>query len=129
MASRTGPFALMACLMMTACAGQPERPEAEMTRARTLIEQAEEHGAQQHAAAELERARGKYRQAESAAEDRELEQARRLAVQAAADAEYAVARASAAEAREAAGELDRTIRTLREESVRRQEAPPGGDRT
>jgi hypothetical protein len=129
MARRTLPAALIAGLLLVACAGQPERPEAEMARAQTLIDQAEQHGAQERAAAELERARGKYRQAEAAIEDRETEQARRLALQAAVDAEYASARAGAAEARAAAEELDRTIQTLREESARRTDAPTGGDRT
>lgn len=118
MARRTIPAALMASLLLVACAGQPERPDAEMARAQTLIEQAEEHGAQERAAGELERARGKFRQAQSAIDDDENEQARRLALQAAADAEYAAARAGAAEARDAAEELDRTIRTLRDEAAR-----------
>jgi Domain of unknown function (DUF4398) len=122
--SKTLLAALMASVLV-ACAGPPERPVAEMTRARTLIEQAEERGAQERAGAELERARGKYRQAEAAIEDRDPEQARRLALQAAVDAEYAAARASSKQAREAAEEMDRTIRTLREEAERRLETPPG----
>ena len=46
-------------LLLAACAAEAERPTADMTRASTLIEQAEKAGAQQYAAAELQQARDK----------------------------------------------------------------------
>lgn len=106
-----------AALVLAACAAAPERPEAEFSRAQTLIQAAEQQGAQEFAGAELERARGKLGQAEIVADKGDGKQATRLAQQAAVDAELAAAKAAAAKAGKAADELDRSIETLREESV------------
>lgn len=103
---------------LTACAATPEAPTAEMTRARTLIEQAEQQGAQQFAGAELERAREKLRRAEADVDQGNTEEAERMSMQAAVDAEYAAVKASSAEAQKAADELDQSLETLRQESTR-----------
>jgi hypothetical protein len=97
-----------------------------MTRARTLIEQAEKQNAQEFAAAELEQARDKLDHADRAAQEGREAEAERLAMQAALDAEYAVAKASNGEAQKSAGELDQSIETLRQESSR-SATPPGGE--
>lgn len=115
------PAAVLAAAL-TACAGTPERPTADLTRAQTLIQQAEEQGAQQFAAADLERAREKMRQAQAAVDDEEMAEAQRLAAEAAVDAEYAAVKAGSGEARQAAQEIDRGLETLREEASRSQ--PP-----
>ena len=107
-----------AVLFLTACASAPARPEADFSRAQTLIQTAEQQGAQEFAAAELERARGKLNQAQIVAEDGKGEQAARLAQEAAVDAELAAAKATAAKARKAADELDKSIETLRSEAAR-----------
>ena len=106
-----------AALILAACAAAPARPEAEFSRAQTLIQTAEQQGAQEFAAAELESARGKLSQAEIVADKGNGEQATRLAQQAAVDAELAAAKAASAKARKAADELDRSIEALRDESV------------
>ena len=80
-------------LIVTACASAPQRPTEDMTRARTLIEQAEKAGAQRYAAVELESARDKLRQADAAAKDGKQEIANARAAEAVADAELANARA------------------------------------
>lgn len=110
----------VAVLSLAACAGTPERPEAEFSRAQTLIQTAEQQGAQEFAAAELERARGKLGQAEISADEGKGEQATRLAQQAAVDAEVAAAKAAAGKARNAADELDESIEALRSEALRNQ---------
>jgi hypothetical protein len=101
------------------CASTP-RPTAEITRARTLIEQAEKAGAQRYAAVELDQARNKLRLAEAAAEDGKQDEARARANEAAADAELAQARTTSGEAEKAAEEVQRGTETLRQESERKQ---------
>jgi Domain of unknown function (DUF4398) len=102
--------------LMTACASAPANPTADLTRARTLIEQAENDNTRQFAAAELEQARDKLGQAERAAEDGREAEADRLAMQAALDAEYARVKAGTAAAVKAADELDRSTDALRQET-------------
>jgi membrane-bound lytic murein transglycosylase len=114
---------IAAVTAIAACAAAPERPAAEMSRAQTLIEQAEEQGAQEFAAADLERARQKLRQAETAVNDDEMAEARRLAAEAAIDAEFAAVKAKSGEARKAADEIDRSLESLREEASR-EPTPP-----
>ena len=100
------------------CASQANRPVAEITRARTLIEQAEKAGAQQYAAVELDQARNKLRLANAAVEDGKNAEARARANEAAADAELAQARANSGEAKKAANEVERSTETLQREAVR-----------
>jgi hypothetical protein len=115
---------IAAMTILAACAGSPERPEAEFSRAQTLIQTAEQQGAQEFAGAELERARGKLSQAEINADEGDGEHATRLAQQAAVDAELAAAKAAAAKARQAADELDQSIETLRNEAASSQPRSP-----
>jgi hypothetical protein len=110
---------LLPILLAASCAGAPERPVEQLTRAKTLIDQAEKTGASRFAAAELERARSKLSAAETAASEGEQETARQLATEAALDAEYAAALAKAGEARKAAEEVEKSVESLREESTRR----------
>ena len=118
-------FTAGACILglaslMTAC-GTPPRPVEELTRARTLIEQAEQAGAQEFAGADLERAREKLRQADAAADknkEKEMATARRLAQEAASDAEFAAATARKVKAEQAAQEVATSTQTLKQESSR-----------
>ena len=112
--------AMLAGLGLASCASEPERPSAEMTRASTIIGQAEKDtDTQQFAAAELQQARDKLNQAEMASKDGRNAEAERLAMQAALDAEYARAKAGNGEAQKAAEELDRSLESLRQESARK----------
>jgi hypothetical protein len=112
--------AALAAVGLVSCAGEPERPSAEMTRAGTIIGQAEKDtDTQQFAAAELQQARDKLNQAEMASKDGRNAEAERLAMQAALDAEYATAKAGNGEAQKAAEELDRSLESLRQESARK----------
>jgi hypothetical protein len=106
-------------LLSAGCATTPQ-PTAEITRARTLIEQAEKAGAQRYAAVELDQARNKLRLADAAAEHGKKDEARARANEAAADAELAMARTSSGEAKKAADEVEQGTQTLQQETQRNQ---------
>jgi hypothetical protein len=104
-------------VLSAGCATTP-RPTAEITRARTLIEQAEKAGAQQYAAVEMDQARNKLRLADAANHDGKNEEARARANEAAADAELAMARTNSGEAKKSADEVQDSTDTLRREAER-----------
>ncbi len=113
-------------LLCAGCASNANRPTSEITRARTLIEQAEKAGAQQFAAAELDQARNKLHLANAAVENGKNDEARARANEAAADAELAQARATSGEAKKSADAVEQSTETLQRETDRKQgtTAPP-----
>lgn len=125
MALRSGitTAAVFLCGLAGGCATQGPQPTEEMTRARTLIEQADRSGAQRYAAADLQRAHDELSNADKANAERKYDDARRYAETAAADADVAAARAGAGAAQQAAEEVARSNETLRQESARGT-APP-----
>jgi len=112
------PAAVLLCGLAGGCATQGPQPTEEMTRARTLIEQADRSGAQRYAAADLQRAHDELSNADKANADKKYNDARRYAEAAAADADVATARAAAGEAQRAAQEVSQSNETLRQESAR-----------
>ena len=114
----------LVALLSAGCGSEPKRPTEQLTRAQTLIEQAEKAGAQRYAAAELDTARNKLQSANKAADDGEQQQAIQLAEEAALDAELAAARASSGEAKKAAEEVGRSTEQLREEAGPKPAAEP-----
>lgn len=104
-------------IVSAGCASTP-RPDSEITRARTLVEQAEKAGAQQYAAVELDQARNKLRLATAANEDHKYDEARARANEAASDAELALARTNSGEAKKAADQVQESTDTLRQEAQR-----------
>src|SRR4051794_2562863 len=120
MGSRQGfiTAAVVLCGVAAGCATEGARPVEEVTRARTLIEQADRAGAQRYAAADLQRAHDELNNADKANADKKYDEARRYAESAAADADVATARAGAGEAQRAAQEVGRGTETLRQESGR-----------
>jgi len=119
MSVRNGFFLAAAVgVLCVGCASQANRPVAEITRAQTLIEQAEKSGAQQFAAVELDQARNKLRLANAAVEDGKNDEARNRANEAAADAQLAQARASSGQAKKAADEVERSTEVLQREATR-----------
>jgi hypothetical protein len=112
------PAAVLVCGFAGGCATQGPQPTEEMTRARTLIEQADRSGAQRYAAADLQRAHDELNSADRANAEKKYEEARRYAEAAAADADVAAARAAAGEAQHAAQEVAQSNETLRQESGR-----------
>ncbi len=113
-------------LLCAGCATNANRPTSEITRARTLIEQAEKSGAQQYAASDLDQARNKLRLANAAVEAGKNDEARARANEAASSAELAQARATSGEAKKAADEVQRSTDTLEREANRNEGAakPP-----
>jgi hypothetical protein len=89
-----------------------------MTRAQTLVDQAEQVGAQQFAAAELTQARQKLQMADDASDKGNTVVAQRLASEATVDARLAMARTSAGKAAASAGEVSQSVETLRQEANR-----------
>jgi len=110
--------ALASAAVAAGCASKPPRPTEEMTRAQTLVDQAEQSGAQQFAAAELSQARQKLKAADDASQKGNTIVAGRLASEATADARLAVARTNAGKAATAAGEVSESVETLRREANR-----------
>jgi hypothetical protein len=116
---------LVAAAIGLLCAGCAARqPTPEITRAQTLIEQAEKAGAQQYAAEQLASARSNLRLANAAARDGKEEQARERANEAAADAELAQSRAASGSAEKSANEVQRGTDVLQREAERTQGLPP-----
>jgi hypothetical protein len=112
------PATVLVCGWAGGCATQGPQPTEEMTRARTLIEQADRSGAQRFAAADLQKAHDELSNADRANADKKYDDARRYAESAAADADVAAARAAAGEAQRAAREVAQSNETLRQESAR-----------
>jgi Domain of unknown function (DUF4398) len=110
---------------MAGCASESARPTAELSRASTLIDQAEKAGAQRYAAADLDRARDELKQANGAADDGKQQEARYRAGEAAADAELALARADSAEAQHAATQIQEGNEALQNEANRDAASPTG----
>ena len=110
--------AAIACGLAAGCATEGPPPSEEVTRARTVIEQADRAGAQRYAAADLQRAHDELSNAEKANGEGKYDEARRYAQSAEADADVATARASDGEAQRAAHEVVQGNETLRQESAR-----------
>jgi hypothetical protein len=116
---------LVSAAIVAGCASTP-RPTEELTRARTLIDQAAQSGAQQYAADNLQEARDRAAAADAAASKHDNVAAQRLANEASADAQLAAARAESGKAQQSVRELNDSLNSLREESTRKNEAgvPP-----
>ena len=111
--------------MLVSCAsGPPPQTTADLTRAHTLIASAEQGGAQQYAATDLQAARDKAQQADGIAKH-DANQADRLANEASADAKLATARAQNGQAQHALAEIRQTLRTLKSEEERNTSQPIG----
>jgi hypothetical protein len=106
----------LSTLVLAGCAGTDVQPSGELAQAETSIRQAEQSGAAERSARELNLAREKLTQAQDAVRDENFVLAQRLAQQASADAELAAALARSSEAETAAEEIEATIAALRAEA-------------
>lgn len=124
------PTTILAAALIAGCSsGPPRQTTADLTRAQTLVSQAQSSGAQQYDATDLQTARDKVRQAGQLA-DHDSQRADRLANEASADAQLASARAENAKAQQALDEMKRSLESLREESERNANgagAPPAAE--
>lgn len=119
------PVVATAALVVASCAsGPPRQTVVNLTRAHSLISEAERGGAQEYAAADLQSARDKVQQADQLSSKGNAKEADQLANEAAADAQLAVALAARDKARHDVADMHRTLDTLREEEQRNTSAPP-----
>src|SRR5689334_20227833 len=92
---------IIAAMLLLASCAVGEAPRAELGKAGTAIDTAERSGAAERAPAELNSARVKYQDANTAMRGAEYDRAARLAREAEIDAELAAAKAEAEAARRA----------------------------
>jgi hypothetical protein len=114
--SKTALAAILMAGLLTAagCASAPP-PTAELTQARTLVNQAEQSGALQYAGEDLASARSKLEIADQDAQ-RDPVQSIWMAQEASADARVAMARANAVKAQIALRDVNAGTQTLRSET-------------
>jgi hypothetical protein len=110
--------AAVLCGSAGGCATHGPQPTEELTKARTLVQEAEKAQAQRYAAPDLQRARDELSSAELANTKGDYDVARSYAESAAADADVASARASAGESLRAAHEAEEGNRVLQRETER-----------
>jgi hypothetical protein len=124
------PIALTLVALGGCASAPPRQTTTALTRAHTLVAAAEHSGAQQYAAADLQKAHDEAQEADQFA-TKDSQRADQLANEAAADAQLASARAQDAQARHALNDLHQTLQTLRSEEERNTgtqpaETTPGG---
>jgi septal ring factor EnvC (AmiA/AmiB activator) len=106
---------------IVACATAP-MPVDKLAVAKTSIDRAEQAQAAQFAQTELATARNKYAAAQAAADKNEAEVAARMADQADVDAQLAESTARAKQQQQLVGEMEDSLRDLRNETLRRDDA-------
>ena len=109
---------------IVACASAP-MPVEKLAVAKSSIERAEQAQAAQFAQVELTSARNKYAAAQAAAGKNEAEVAARMADQADADAQLAESTARAKQQEQLVGEMDNSLRDLRNETLRKSNSGAG----
>jgi hypothetical protein len=110
---------VLASVLLVACmTSAAEAPTASLAAARDAIASAEQSDARRYAGAELDQARQKLDQAESAVSAERMGEAKRLAEQSLITAELAVARTASAKAAEINRQMGRGADALDEEMKR-----------
>jgi Domain of unknown function (DUF4398) len=109
-------------LAAAGCASMP-MPNEELAVAKESVSRAEQAGAVELAPVEMQTARDKLSRAERAAASRDPQPATDLAAQANVDAQLAEATARENRSQKAATELDASLQTLRQESLRNTTQP------
>ncbi len=103
---------------LAACASEGPRPTEQLTRAHTLVDQADKAQAQRYAAADIQRAHDELSQADSADRNGKFNEAKAFAESAAVDADVAAARTQAGEAQHAVHEVAQSNASVAQESER-----------
>ena len=115
----------LVCASTAGCATEGVKPTDELTKAHTVVEQADKGGnAQRYAAADLQRAHDELADAERADGQRKYSEARYFAHRAEVDADVAVARGNAGEQQKAAADVAQANSTLQQETQRNQGSQP-----
>jgi hypothetical protein len=120
--------AALALIVGMGCAsGPPSQLKAQIIATDTSIVQAEQAGAAQAALPELQQAKDKRARAEAAMNDKEYDDALRLALQAQVDAQFASRKSEAVRAARTAAEVEQSTDTLERETERKLETPEPTD--
>ncbi|HVW70782.1 MAG TPA: DUF4398 domain-containing protein [Steroidobacteraceae bacterium] len=106
------------CVVVGGCATEGPKPNDELTKAHTVVEQADKGNAQRYAAADLQRAHDELSDADRAVANGKYNDARYYAQRAEVDADVAMARSSSGEAQRAAQEVTQSNATLQQEADR-----------
>lgn len=107
------------CVGSAGCASEGAKPNDELTKAHTVVEQAVKGGtAQRFAAADLQRAQDELGDADRFSGQGKYNEARAYAQRAEVDADVAVARGNSAEQQRAADDVTKGNSTLRQETER-----------
>jgi Domain of unknown function (DUF4398) len=116
---------MLVCLSAVGCASQGPKPNDELTKAHTVVEQADKGGnAQRYAAADLQRAHDELSDADRLSGQGKYDEARYFAQRAEVDADVAVARGNSGEAQKAAADVAQGNNTLQQETQRNDTAGP-----
>jgi Domain of unknown function (DUF4398) len=116
---------VLACLGAAGCASEGPKPTDELTKAHTVVEQADKGGnAQRYAAADLQRAHDELSDADRLSGQRKYDEARYFAQRAEVDADVAVARGNSAEAQKAAADVTQGNNALQQETQRNDPVGP-----
>jgi hypothetical protein len=112
------------CAAAGGCASEGPKPTDELTKAHTVVEQADKAGtAQRYAAADLQRAHDELSEADRFNSQGKYKDARSYAQRAEVDADVAVARGNSGEQQKAAEDVTKANDALRRESNRTAEGP------
>jgi hypothetical protein len=115
----------LVCLGAAGCASEGAKPTDELTKAHTVVEQADKGGnAQRYAAADLQRAHDELSDADRLDGQRKYDEARYFAQRAEVDADVAVARGNSAEAQKAAADVTQGNNALQQETHRNDAGGP-----
>jgi hypothetical protein len=115
----------LVCLSAAGCATEGSKPSAELTKAHTVVEQADKGGnAQRYAAADLQRAHDELSDADRLDGQRKYDEARYFAQRAEVDADVAVARGNSGEAQKAAADVTQGNNALQQETQRNDASGP-----
>jgi hypothetical protein len=115
----------LVCLSAAGCASEGPKPTDELTKAHTLVEQADKgSNAQRYAAADLQRAHDELSDADRLSGQGKYAEARAFAQKAEVDADVAVARGNSGEAQRAAADVTQSNNALQQETQRNDSAGP-----
>lgn len=116
---------VLAAWVAGCASGPPPQTTADLSRAHTLVAEADRSGAQEYAPADLQKARDEAQQADQLA-GHDATRADWLANEAAVDAQLADARAANGKAQHDLKDQQRTLETLRGEENRQVQQPASG---
>jgi uncharacterized protein DUF4398 len=107
----------LVCVVGSGCASEGPIPADDLTKARTVVEQADKGGnAQRYATADLQRAHDELSDAERYSAEKKYNEARVFAQRAEVDADVAVARGNSAEQQKAAQDVAQANDALEREA-------------